>query len=96
MRTGEGRPFLSQDPTPSTKDYLQFLRTLDVDFYIYHSIPCDNEIISMIEILEIEKMSFILGNEFYSINGPYVKSTKHGDYSEHVAERAISSDLFLG
>ncbi len=49
----------------------------------------------MIEILEIEKMPFILGNEFYSINGPYVKSTKLGDYSEHVAERVISSDLFL-
>lgn len=96
MRTGEGRHFPSQDPTPSAGEYMKLLRLFGVDFYMHHSIPCDSEIAEMIRILDRERMPFILGNEFYSINGPYAEGTKRGDYSPFIAEKAVSSDMFMG
>lgn len=96
MRTGEGRPFPSQDPTPTVDEYIHLLRQLGVDFYLHHSIPCDNEIIAMIDTLNRENIPFILGNEFFSINGPYAEGTKRGDYSSFVAAKAASSAMFMG
>lgn len=96
MRTGEGRPFPSQDPAPGIDEYLRLLRQLGADFYMHHSIPCDNEIIGMIDRLDREKIPFILGNEFYSINGPYAEGMKRGDYSVAAASKAAASGMFIG
>lgn len=96
MRTGEGQNFPVQDPAPSVSDYLKLIKMLGADFYMHHAIPDEKEISGLIQTLHQEKLPFILGNEFYSINGPYTPGTGRGEYPAGLIEEAAASPYFLG
>lgn len=96
LRTGEQQQFPIQDPTPSPEEYLALIKTLGADFYMHHSIPEPSEIRSLIRTLDKNGLPFILGNEFYSINGPYSPGTSRGDYPAELVSEAAKSSRFLG
>ena len=95
-RTGEGQDFPAQDSTPSVREYLRFIRELGADFYMHHVIPEEEEIRKLTDLLHREKMPYLLGNEFYSINGPYYPGTGRGDCPAELVERAEKSPYFMG
>ncbi len=97
LRTGEQRQFLPQDPAPSQADYIALLKDmLGVDFIMHHAIPCDSELYKFIDTMENAGLRYILGNEFYSINGVYASGTARGDLPVNVVRRAQDGDEFQG
>ena len=96
MRTGERQYFPSQDPRPSSKQFVDFIKELGVDFYVHQAMPQKDEITEFIKDIENLDMPFMLGNEYGSINMVNnVECNRYDTPVENVNE-AVETGKFLG
>jgi hypothetical protein len=96
MRTGEGRIFPSQDSRPSPEEFIDFLKSLNADFYMHAAMPDKEEISNFIDSMNNLDIDFIINNEYGTINGPYTEGTNRYDIPAELAVKAKATGRFLG
>ncbi|MFO7612107.1 MAG: hypothetical protein R6W99_06455, partial [Clostridia bacterium] len=96
MRTGEGKVFASQDPTPSVSEFMNLLHSFGADLYMHHAMPDEAEITKFIDSISRYDMKFMLGNEYGNINGPFKEHSNRFDIPETCVRKALENDNFIG
>ncbi len=97
MRTGEGRPFLSQDrPGPSPEEMVSYIKALGLNLYLHHVVPDEEEILKFIESISTSGLYYLLGNEYGNINGAFHGLCNRYDVPHRCIEKAQQSKGFLG
>lgn len=97
MRTGEGKWFPSQDPTPEAEELLGCVKDLGADFYLHSVMPEQSEELGrFIEDANRAGLSFMLNNEFGDINGPHTPGTNRYDIPAADVEKAAKTGKLLG
>lgn len=96
FRTGERKYFPSQDPRPSPEQFIRFIQALGVDFYLHQVAPDEKEIDKFIDSIQQFHISFLIGNEYGAINGPYTDGTNRYDVPACSVEKAKQTGKLLG
>lgn len=97
MRTGERKWFPSQDPSPSAREFVNFIREqLGADFYVHHVMPVDSEIEGFIDDMKACGLDFMMGNEYGNANRIATPKTNRYDVPKALVERAKATGHFLG
>lgn len=96
MRTGERMQFPSQDSRPSPDEFISFIKSLGVDFYLHQAMPDENEINCFIDSIEKLDISYFLGNEYGTINKGCDGVNNRYDFSKKVVDKAKDIGNFLG
>lgn len=96
MRTGTGSVYPSQDPTPTTQEFVDVLQDLGVTFYVHHLFPEVDAHSKMIQDLVDNEIEFCLGNEYGNINGPFVDGTNRYDIPDETVIQAAKSGKLIG
>ncbi|MGG1514176.1 hypothetical protein ABE504_02105 [Paenibacillus oryzisoli] len=96
MRTGTGMIYLSQDPPPTGKRFVEALQGLGAEFYVHHMMPGLEGHSEMLQDMVRSGMDVCLGNEYGNINGPWVEGTNRWDVPDEAIVEAARSGRLIG
>jgi hypothetical protein len=96
MRTGTGVPIVSQDPTPTGRQFLFELSDLGADFYVHHVVPGEEGFDELLSDSSRAGVDIVLGNEYGNINGPYIDATNRYDVPVDTLKRAAHAGVLAG
>lgn len=96
MRTGTGRIYPPQDPTPSPEAFAAVLKEMGAQFYLHHVFPSLEGQEALLEAMEAFDLELCLGNEYGNINGPWVEGTNRYDVPDAAVVEAARSGRLIG
>ena len=96
MRTGTGRIYPPQDPTPSPEAFSALLAEMGADFYLHHVFPSLEGHEQLLQSMERAGIDLCLGNEYGNINGPWVEGTNRYDVPDEAVASAARSGRLIG
>lgn len=96
MRTGTGRIYPPQDPTPDPEAFAAVLKEMGVQFYLHHVFPSLEGHEELLRSMERAGLELCLGNEYGNINGPWVDGTNRYDVPDDAIAPAARTGRLIG